>query len=209
MHVIEDEQRGGVEETSEERSHDAVQASAPERWVEIVHLGCGLDLDVERRRQERCPWHELVVDLLQPLSEDRAIVRGSAVQLDVEQRAKERSERVVWSRGLVLFAAQFDLPHVGAVLPQFLGEARLADSRLADELDERSEAHTHGCDGRAEHCPFPLAIDERQLVLSRGALRPLGCSEKLAENERLDGLCLSLERQRLELPSTRTTHRRA
>ena len=170
VHVVEDEQRGRVEEVTEERSHDAVQARAPERRVEIVHLGRGLDLDVERRRQERRPRHELLVDLLQPLAEDRAIVLGSAVQLDVEQRAEERSERVVRSRGLVLLAAQFDLPHVGAVLPQLLGEARLPDPGLADELDERSEAHAHRCDGRAEHCPFPLAIDERQLVLSRGAL---------------------------------------
>ena len=83
-----------------------MQASAPEGGVEIVYFRRGLDLDVERRRKERCPWHELVVDLLQPLSEDRAIVRGSAVQLDVEQRAEERSERVVRSRGLVLLAAQ-------------------------------------------------------------------------------------------------------
>ena len=146
---------------SEERSHDAVQARAPERWVEIVHLGGGLDLDVERRRQERCPWHELLVDRCSRSAEDRAIVLGSAVQFDVEQRAKERSERVVRCRGLVLLAAQFDLPHVGAVLAQFLGEPRLPDSRFADELDERSEAHTHGCDGRAEHCPFALAVDER------------------------------------------------
>ena len=138
--------------------------------------------------EERRPGHELLVDLLQPLAEHRAIVLAAAVQLDVEQRAEERPERVVRRRGLVLLAAQFDLPHVGAVLPQLLGETRLADPRLADELDERSEAHPHGCDGGAEHCALPLAIDERQLVLGRGRLRSLGSSEELAENERLDGL---------------------
>ena len=58
-------------------------------------FGRGLHLDVERRGKQRRPWHELVVDLLQPLAEDRAIVRGSAVQLHVEERAEERSERVV------------------------------------------------------------------------------------------------------------------
>ncbi len=135
--------------------------------------GRGLDLDVERRGEQRRPRHELLVDLLQALAEDGAIVLATAVQLDVEQRAEERPERVVRRRRLVLLAAQLDLPHVGAVLPQLLGESRLPDPGLADELDERSEAHPHRGDGGAEHCPFALAIDERKLVLGGRTARAL------------------------------------
>ena len=138
-----------------------------------------------------------------------AVVRAAAVQLDVEQRAEERPERVVRRRRLVLLAAQLDLPHVGAVLPQLLGETRLADSGLADELDERSEAHPHRRDGRAEHCPLALAVDERAARPQRRRLRSLGRGEELAEDERLDGLGLPFERERLELRRLERRRRRA
>ncbi len=65
VHVVEDEQRGRVEQMPEERPHHAVQARAPERRVEIVDLRRRLDLDVERSSEERRPGHELLVDLLQ------------------------------------------------------------------------------------------------------------------------------------------------
>ena len=131
--------------------------------------GRRLDLDVERRGEQRRPRHELLVDRCEPLGEDGAVVLATAVQLDVEQRAEERAERVVRRRRLVLLAAQVDLPHVGAVLAQFLREPRLPDPGLADELDERSEAHAHRCDGRAEDGPLALAIDERKLLVGTSA----------------------------------------
>ena len=123
VHVVEHQEGRRVEQLAEERPHDAVQARPPEGRVEGFDLRRGLDLDVEWSGQQRRPGHELVVDLLQALAEDRAIVLTPAVQLYVEQRPEERAERVVRSRRLVLRAAQVDLTHVGAVLPQLLCEA--------------------------------------------------------------------------------------
>ena len=109
-------------------------------------------------------------------------------------------KRVVRSRRLVLLAAQRDLPHVGAVLPQLLGEPRLPDAGLADELDERAEAHPDRRDRRARGPPArargrrtaarpPLAI-----VRLRGLSR-----EQLAQHDRVHRLALPLELERLEL----------
>ena len=104
--VVEDEQRGRVEEVPEQRPHDAVQARTPEGRIEIVDLGGRRDLDVERRGEQRRPRHELLVDRVQPLAEDGAVVLTTSVQLNVEQRAEERPERVVRRGRLVLLAAQ-------------------------------------------------------------------------------------------------------
>ena len=176
-----------------------MQSRAPERRVEVVHLGRGLNLDIERRCEKWRPGDELLVDRPQAVDEHGAVVLGASVQLDVEERAKERSKRVVGRRGLVLLAAQRDLPHVRAVLAQLLRKARLPDPRLPDQLDHRSEAHPDRRDRRRQNCSLPLAVDERKLPFRRVALGACGVIQEVAEHECLHGLALPLDGERLEL----------
>ena len=57
-----------------------------------------------------------------------------------------------------------------ALLAQLLRQAGLADPRLADQLDERAEAHPHRRHRGAEHGALALAVDERAAsVLAPGA----------------------------------------
>ena len=123
----------------------------------------------------------------------------TSVQRNVEQRAEKGPERVVRRGRLVLLAAQVDLPHVGAVLSQFLCESRLPDPGLADELDQRAEAHAHRGDGGPEDGPFALAVEERKLLANVRGLGSVGRRQEIAQHEGLHGLGLALEQQRLEL----------
>ena len=107
---------------TEERSHDSVESGAPERRVEVVDLGRRLHLDVEGRSEQGRPGDELLVDGLEPVGKHGLVVLAAAVQLHVEQRAKERPKRVVRGGRLVLLAAERNLAHVGAVRPQLAGE---------------------------------------------------------------------------------------
>src|SRR3954453_740197 len=147
-----------------------MQARAAERSVEVVNLGRRLDLHIERRSEQWRPWHELAVDGREPLREDDAIVLAAAIESDSEQGAKERPERVIGGRRFVLLAAERDLLHVRAVVAQLLGQARLADAGLADQLDHRPEAHAHRLDGCAEHGALALSVDEREPLLAAGLL---------------------------------------
>jgi len=123
VHVVEDEQRRRVEEVTEQVAHDAVQPSAPERGIERVDLGRRLHLHVEGGGEEWRPWDELLGDGREPLGEGGPVVLAATVQLDVEERAEERTERVVRSRRLVLLAAERDLAHVGAGVAELLCQA--------------------------------------------------------------------------------------
>ncbi len=129
-----------------------------------------------------------------------AVVLSAAVQLHVEQRAEEGPERVVRRRRLVLLAAQRDLPHVGAVLPQLLRRDATFRSRARRRARRafRSPSAPARPTRRALHAP---ARDRRTAAPPPPASpcsRPLGAAE-LAEDERLDRLALPLERERLEL----------
>ena len=170
--VLEHEQRRRVEQLAEQRAHDAVESRAPERGIEVVHLRRRLDVDVERRREERRPGNELLVDRTSRRSAS-AVRLCSPPPFSSTSRSERRNGRngVVRSRRLVLLAAQRDLPHVGAVLAQLLREPRLPDAGLADELDERAEAHPDRRDRRSEDGALALAVDEGQLVVRRGPPR--------------------------------------
>ncbi len=195
--VVEYQQRWRIEKLTEERAHDTVKSCPPESRVEIAHLRRCLDLDVERGREERCPRHELRVDLLESRCQHGLVVLAATIQLDVEKRTEKRAKRVVGSGRLVLLTAQRDLPHVDAVLAQLLREPRLPDPGLADELDERAEAQPHRRDRRRQDRSLPLAVDKGKLFLFRIARRRLG--PEAAEYDRSDGLALSLHREGLEL----------
>ena len=56
-----------------------------------------------------------------------------------------------------------------------------------------------GATEAAEDGPLALAVEERKLLLVRGARRSVGRRQEIAQHERLHGLGLALERQRLEL----------
>jgi hypothetical protein len=193
--VLEDEQGGRVEHLAEQRPDHAVEPRAAEGGVEVVHLGRRLDLHVERCPEQRSPGHELAVDGREPFGEDGAVVLAAAVELHVEERTEERPEGVVRRGRLVLLAAERDLLHVATVLAQFVGQTRLADARLADQLDHRSEAHAHRLDGRAEHRTLALAVDEGELL---GAGLLVRFRPELTEGDRSLRLGLSLELERLE-----------
>ena len=98
MDVVEQEQSGRVEQLTEKRADDSVQACATERRIEVVNLGRRLHVDVERRCQERSPRHELLVDGDEAFREGGAVALSVSVQLDVEKRAQERAERMVRRR---------------------------------------------------------------------------------------------------------------
>ena len=72
MHVIEHEERRRVEQLTEKRSHDTVQPSAPERRIEVGHLGRRFDVDIEGRCQQWRPRDELLVDGFESLREHRS-----------------------------------------------------------------------------------------------------------------------------------------
>jgi hypothetical protein len=63
-----------------------------------------------------------LVDLAEALGEHRLVVLCAAVQLDIQERAEKRAERVIRRRRLVLLASQRQLLHVGARLAQLVGE---------------------------------------------------------------------------------------
>ena len=88
-------------------------------------------------------------------------------------------------------AARDEGESLGAVA-ELLDDARLADARVADELDEAAEAHAHRHERRVEHGQLALAVDERQL-LRRLALP---CAGHVADRDRLDRLRLPFQRQR-------------
>ena len=169
----------------------------PEGRIEVVDLRRRLHLDVERRREERCPGHELFVDLGEPLRDHFPVVRAATVQADIEERTEERAEGVVRRPRLVLLAAGADLHHVAALLLQLLREPRLADPGLADQLDQRAVARTHRSDRCGEHRPLAFPADERQCpsLLGRGRrLRRYGANVAGG-----DGLGDAFERERLQL----------
>ena len=175
--VVEDDQRRRVEQVPEQRAHDAVQPRAPERGIEVVDLGRRLDLDVERRREQRRPGDELLVDRREAVGEHGAVVLAAAVQLDVEERAEERTERVVGRRRLVLLAAQRDLPHVGAVLAQLLREPRLPDPGSPTSSTIVPKPMRTGATDAAEDCALPLAVDERAASPSSALGSPRASAE--------------------------------
>ena len=136
--VVDHQERRRVEEVPEQRPHDAVQARAPERGVEVVHLGCRRDVHVQVRPRAAAPTARAPGRSAR--SRSLRVVRlcsPAAVQLDVEQRAQEGPERVVGRRRLVLLAAQLDLLHVGAGLPELL--ARDATFRFQARRPARRE----------------------------------------------------------------------
>jgi hypothetical protein len=62
VHVLDEQERRRVEQTLEHAGDDAVQAGAAEGGIELVHLGRGRDLDVQRGREQRCPGRQLRVE---------------------------------------------------------------------------------------------------------------------------------------------------
>ena len=173
VHVLDEEEGRRLEQLAEHRLDDAVQAGAPELGLEVVRLGSRVHRRVDDVGDERRPRHELGIDLLEPVGErDRVRVR-IAVHLDVEQPSQELPEREVRRRRLVLLAAGAHERQPFGAIAELLEDPRLADACVADQLDEAAEAHAHGHERGVEHRQLALAVDERELLLRRGAAR--GC----------------------------------
>ena len=150
------------------RLDHAVEPSAAEGRLQLLDLLRGLDLDVERERDERQPRHELGHELLHALAQPRG--RG-AVLRQLEQRAQQPAEGEVRRRGLVLRACGRHGEQVGRLRLQLLDQPRLAHPGLADQLDDVAEAHAHRARAPPRESQLALAADERQPAL-RAPLQP-------------------------------------
>ena len=104
VHVLEEEERRRLEQLTEHRLDDAVQAGAPECGLEVVRLLGGVHRRVDHVGDERRPRHELSVDLLEPVRERERVRLRIAVDRDVEQASQQLAEGEIRRRGLVLLA---------------------------------------------------------------------------------------------------------
>ena len=84
VHVLHEEERRRLEQLAEHGLDDAVQARAAECRLQIVRLRRRVHRRVDHVGDERRPRHELAVDLLEPLGEQRRVRVRIAVHVDVE-----------------------------------------------------------------------------------------------------------------------------
>ena len=105
------------------------------------------------------------------ICEPKGLARG-LVGGQVEQSAQGPAEREIRSRGLVLLANGGEAHEVGCALLQLGDEARLAQARLADQLDHVPEAHAHGAERRGDDRQLALTADERNALLGDRRARP-------------------------------------
>jgi hypothetical protein len=116
VHVLEEQQRGVVQDRAEEGADDSVQARAAEGRIELLRLRSPQHLSVQREREQRDPRQELRIDLLEPAAQTLAVLVGSPVQLDPDQVAEEISEGVIRRRRFVLLAGRADAAELGRAL---------------------------------------------------------------------------------------------
>ena len=126
------------------------------------------------------------------LLDDVVGIVASEVHVLAQQLAPDR----IWRRRGVRLADRVLVAHPGRFLAQRIEEARLADARFADDLDQASRARARRGERLAHRRELGRAADQRQL-LQRFLSRPrtLGA----AERPRLNRLRLALDRERREL----------
>ncbi len=107
-----------------------------------------------------------------------------------------RARRSTGSDDPVLLAARVELSEADRERPQLVDEARLADPRLADELDDldwRMRAASTAWPSAASSRSRPMSGSSSSLVLRRAT--PVDCADVV----RRDGPLLALDEERLSL----------
>ena len=158
--VLDHEHRRARQQLREQRLDHAVEPRSPECRLEIVDLRRRLEFHVERKREQRYPLHDLLGQGRDPAPQPSGEVPPVAVDRDFQQRAEQAAEGVVRRRQLVLLARGANAVQVGVLRQQLFDQPRLPHPGVADELDQRPEAHPNRCEGCAEDGKLALAADE-------------------------------------------------
>ena len=195
MGILEDEQRRHHEHTYEELLDHGVQARAPERRIDLVALRRRRDLSLERDREQWQQRREIGDHRLDPRLEARTGIGGRELVGDPCECPQDTAEGVERCRRPVLIAMTDQLREARGQLACLGHEARLADPRLADELDRVRRPHARAFDGGEQGGELRVSSDDRELALGRGGGGPDGFGHAVSGDRAL----LALHQKRLWL----------
>ena len=168
MNVFEDEDRGGSQQPDHHRPNRVVQPRPPEPIFErgrLRRLGNGC---VDRDRDERFPREEVWAQRGEHFVQALGNLVGPGVGGDTDDGAKQTAERPI-RRGRLVELARGDERHrVLGVLADLVDQTRLAESGLADDLDETARPGSRVVELTLEHRELHVAAQERHVRLLDG-----------------------------------------
>ena len=195
MAVLDHEQGRHHQDPLEEGLDGPVELVAARGRVECGRLRGGVDLRVERDREQRQPRCQVGHHPRHERLQHRPGLGGGAVGRDADELAQRRPDGGERLGRRVLLGRPVELLEAERERPQLLHEARLADARLAHELDHLQLPHAREVDRLLQLLDLGFAADDRRQV--RLLLRPL--ADHVADRVCHHRLLLALHEQRLRL----------